>query len=130
MNPIQQHWQQPHHRGIPPALEVTGQEGFPGQGPYMQLALEMEGGAVRAAWFQTYNCPVAIACGSWLAQWLEGKTLEQARLLQIQDLEAMLGGLPPGKEHCSKLAMRTLNSALREMSSTVEVKEEKDHAQQ
>jgi NifU-like protein involved in Fe-S cluster formation len=53
-----------------------------------------------------------IACGSWLMQWVKGKTKEQAKVIQPCDLELVLGGLPLGKEHCAGLAVKALRSTL------------------
>lgn len=117
---VHREWQRPHHRGIPDAFEgnegeenlVLGQIGFPGEGPYMKIALQLEDRQIQAAWFQTYSCPVAVACGSRLVRWLENKTPEQAQTIEVKDLEVLLGGLPPGKEHCSVLTIQALRSAL------------------
>jgi hypothetical protein len=39
-------------------------------------------------------------------QWGEGKTREKAQVIEPRDLELVLGGLPPGKEHCVSLAVK------------------------
>ena len=62
--------------------DLVGQEGVPGEGPFMTMYLKLEGDIVREAGFQTYNCPYAVACGSWVTRWLVGRTIEQARLLE------------------------------------------------
>lgn len=109
---IQRHWLHPHNRGIPSGSSISGQVGTPGEGPYLQLKLDWEGGVIQTARFQTYNCPIAIACGSWLVTWIEGKTVAQVSALNPNDLVLLLGGLPPGKAHCAELAVGALQSAV------------------
>lgn len=101
------------NQGVLENAEIIGQEGFPGEGPYMVLYLHFAGEQVAAARFETYGCPAAIACGNWITQWLPGKTVEMASVIEADDLMRMLGGLPLGKEHCALLAIKTLRSALR-----------------
>jgi NifU-like protein involved in Fe-S cluster formation len=123
LDPILHLWSHPYHRGIPEeassAGAVVGQEGFPGEGPFMQLALAWEEDHCVKAWFETYSCPAAVACGSSLALWLEGKTSEQAASLTAEDLSHTLGGLPLGKTHCAQLAISALKSALVQMQEVV-----------
>lgn len=107
------HYLQPHHMGTLPDADAEGQEGLEGAGPYLKVYLKWNGDRIGEAWFETYGCPTAIACGSWLMQWAEGKTREQAQVIEPRDLELVLGGLPLGKEHCASLAVKALRSALR-----------------
>ena len=74
--------------------------------------MKWHGDKIGEAWFETYGCPTAIACGSWLMQWVEGKTKEQAKVIEPCDLELVLGGLPLGKEHRAVLAIKALQVAL------------------
>jgi nitrogen fixation NifU-like protein len=104
----------PYHLGPLPDADAVGQQGIPGQGPYLQVFLKLEGDCITRASYQTYSCPVAIACGSWLVNWLEGKTVEQAGIIAAADLMRVLGGLPLGKEHCASLAVDALKSALQQ----------------
>ena len=112
------HVLQPYHQGELPQADAVGQEGFEGEGPFMIIALRIQEARVREGSFQTYGCPAAIACGSWLMKWLEGKTLAEAGNLQVEDLSLALGGLPLGKEHCAELTICALRCALREWSVT------------
>jgi NifU-like protein involved in Fe-S cluster formation len=76
--------------------------------------LSVEQNSIASASFETYGCPVAIACGSWLTSWVTGKTFTQAAVIEPGDLEKVLGGLPLGKEHCAALAVNALKDALRQ----------------
>ncbi len=111
------HFSQPYHRGLPESYDVLGQSGIPGAGPYLQIAISLGGDCIREAWFDTYGCPAAVACGSWLTQWIEGKPLMTVCKIEAHDLMLLLGGLPLGKEHCSVLAVEALQSAIKHASA-------------
>jgi nitrogen fixation NifU-like protein len=109
---IVQLFNDPKTLGTLPDADVVGQEGIPGEGPFMTMYLLLEGDTVKDARFETYGCPYAVACGSWVTRWLVGRTAEQAKVLEASDLSTILGGLPLGKEHCASLAVLSLRNAL------------------
>jgi nitrogen fixation NifU-like protein len=106
------HFENPRNAGRLSDADVVGQDGTPGQGPYMLLYLHLRAGRIADARFQTYGCPAAIASGSWVSQWVVGKTLEESAALEPGEVEHGLGGLPLGKEHCAPLAVNALKNAL------------------
>ena len=89
-----------------------GMGGLRGEGPYVELWLEIAGGRIQRAGYETYGCPAAVACGSILCEVLIGKSTELAASIEAKDLEVLLGGLPAGKGHCSALAIEAVRSAL------------------
>ena len=111
------HVLQPYHQGKLPNPDVIGQQGFPDEGPFMMLALRVRNGRVSEGRFETYGCPAAIACGSWLMRWIEGKNIDEVGELSADDLSVALGGLPLGKEHCAELTIHALRGALREIGA-------------
>ena len=111
------HVLEPYHQGNLSDADVIGQEGFPGEGPFMIIALRVENGQVKEGHFETYGCPAAVACGSWLMKWIEGKTTNQAGELTASDLTVALGGLPLGKEPCAELTIQALRCALGEINA-------------
>jgi len=92
--------------------DLTGIAGVQGQGPYLQLFAKVEADVVNEASYQTYSCPNAIACGSWVTRWMEGRGPEMLGKLTADDLMRVLGGLPLGKEHCATLAISALKDLL------------------
>ncbi len=101
----------PKTLGALPDADVTGQEGMPGEGPYMRMHLRLQGDRVLEATFETYGCPYCVACGSFTTRWVTGRTVQQALALEPGDLALLLGGLPLGKEHCASLAVSSLRKA-------------------
>lgn len=104
----------PKTMGTFPEADLTGQEGVEGEGPFMRMHLKFTGEIIQAARFETYGCPYAVACGSWVTQWVAGKTFAQAGILDAEALSRILGGLPLGKEHCAHLAVKSLQDGLRQ----------------
>ena len=88
----------PMKAGIAPDLSdkdkssgiFVGQVGIPGEGPHMTMSIRLEGDTVREAQYETYGCPAAFACGKWLTEWLIGKSVEQAKLVNADDLVRLL----------------------------------------
>jgi NifU-like protein len=107
--------QSPHHMGSLADADAIGREGAPGEGPHMLMYLRMAGDRIGEAWFETYGCPNAVACGSWVTHWVQGRTPKEALILEAEDLRKVLGGLPLGKEGCADLAVNSLRDALRQV---------------
>ncbi len=63
----------PYHLQAMPDADFTGTAGVRGQGPYLQLFAKVERDVVKEASYETYTCPNAIACGSWVTRWMEGR---------------------------------------------------------
>ncbi len=114
---VQEHFANPRNIGALEDADAVGLAGVPGQGPFMQMFVRMEGGKVVEAHFDTYGCPVCRGCGSWLTSWAAGKTAAQASVIEAEDLIRVLGGLPLGKEHCASLAVDSLRDALRHLQA-------------
>jgi nitrogen fixation NifU-like protein len=87
-------------------VEVTN----PVCGDILRLAIKTEGNRVVTARFKTQGCVTAIACSSYIAEWLEGKTLEDARKLTYAQISEALGGLPQATMHGAQLAEDALKS--------------------
>lgn len=94
------------------SISLTGQAGEPGQGPWMRLVTEFDGKQFTEATFETYGCPTAMRCGDWVCQWVTGRSPQQVKVLEPNDLITVLGGVPLGKEHCADLAVNALREVL------------------
>jgi nitrogen fixation NifU-like protein len=70
-------------------------------------------GRVEAARFLAYGCAPTLACGSALAEMVEGMTTVDALLLTKQDIAHALDRLPARKQHAAALAIETLRAALK-----------------
>jgi NifU-like protein involved in Fe-S cluster formation len=99
------------HAGTAEGETHRGAGGEPGRGPHIALSLRVEAGVVRDARYQTYGCPVAIACSEAACLWSKGRPLEALRAVTAAAVTDWLGGVPEGKEHVPPLAARALNRA-------------------
>ena len=85
-------------------------------GDRLRLYLRLNAYRIEATSFLAYGCPPTLACGSVLAEMIEGMTLDEAARLTRQDIMRALGGLPSRKQHAAALAIETLRAALEDAS--------------
>ena len=115
-----EHVAAPHNQG---ELAGATHEGIgwapwliPGDGPRVRLWFIVTGSGDEAeisrCTFDSNGCPSSIACGSMVTQILIGRLVSKALLLTADDLRAVLGGLPEGKEYCAQMAITALHDAL------------------
>ncbi|OPZ20124.1 MAG: NifU-like protein [candidate division BRC1 bacterium ADurb.BinA364] len=78
----------------------------------MQLQILVDAnGVIEDAKFKTFGCGAAISSASLAAEWLIGKTLEEAREIKNAKIAEALE-LPPVKVHCSVLAEEAIQGAI------------------
>ena len=106
------HLANPRNAGEDGDADAVAEEVNPACGDRLKLSLRVRGGRIEAARFLAYGCPPTLACGSALAEMLEGKTVEEAARLTRQDITRAAGGLPARKQHAAALAVETLHAAL------------------
>jgi NifU-like protein involved in Fe-S cluster formation len=58
---------------------------------WVRFQLQLIDGVVRAAVFQVFGCPHTVAAASVVADWLEGRSVEAARRLDVREICAPLG---------------------------------------
>ena len=106
------HLARPRNRG--PLLAAThiglgGNE--PGDGPFVRIWLRVEGGVIQEAAFQSHGCPSSVAAASVLCSLITKRELDKALTLTADELIAVMGGIPEGKEIYAKMAIDALRSA-------------------
>ena len=111
---IRRLYEHPHHRGSLPLADAVGRVGVPDAGQFMTVYLRLDGRCISDAWFETHNCPVAVACGSFVTAWAAGRNLAQVGALGPEDLAGALGRFPLETEHCPEMAVAALQAAARE----------------
>ena len=102
------HIAQPRNRGEMVDADRYGVAGSPGDGPYVQIWLKLEGSKVLKASYETNGCPSSMACASALCELAIGREMEKLRLLEPSDLISYLGGLPEGKEMYAAMAVKAI----------------------
>lgn len=79
----------------------------------MKISLRIENGRIIDACFWTDGCGATIACGSMLTKMIKGKTIKEAADITSEKLIDALKGLPEEHLHCSKLAVSSLQNAIK-----------------
>jgi len=80
----------------------------------IQLKVNPETKVIEDIKFKSFGCASNIATASILTEMAKSKTLEQAKNIKWKDISEKVGGLPKIKEHCSILAVETLQKAIKE----------------
>ena len=106
------HLANPRNAGEIEGADAVAEEVNPACGDRLKLSLRVRGGRIEAARFLAYGCPPTLACGSALAEMLEGMSLEEAARVTRQTVADAAGGLPARKGHAAALAVETLQTAL------------------
>jgi NifU-like protein involved in Fe-S cluster formation len=109
---FQDHIANPRNAGELAGANAVAEETNPVCGDRLRLSLRIREGQIEAARFLAYGCPPTLACGSVLAEMIEGMTVADAMRLTRRDIVDALGGLPTRKQHAASLAIETLQAAL------------------
>jgi len=91
-----------------------GTIGEPGEGAYVRIWLTVWDGKIAEASYMTHPCPSCALAGAMVITLITGRTAEQAVLVTGEDVERVLGGLPPGRGHFAQMAVSALRRALEE----------------
>ncbi|MDI6790868.1 MAG: iron-sulfur cluster assembly scaffold protein [Thermodesulfobacteriota bacterium] len=107
---IEYYLNRPNMGSLPDANQVTELTGRCGD--TMKVYLKLELGRIEDAKFQVLGCPGAVASAMAAVDIIRGKTIEEARAIKDRDIFRVLGELPDQKQHCIRLAVKTLQKAL------------------
>ena len=89
-------------------------------GDTMQIQVRVVDGRIVESGFLTDGCGTSIACGSMLTEMITDKTIEEALMINSDDLLCSLGGLPDEHVHCPVLAVDTLHAAIDDYTRILE----------
>ena len=95
----------------------TGLVGAPECGDVMKLQIKVDNeNRIIDAKFKTFGCGSAIASSSLATEWVKGKTVDEASMIQNTEIVKELS-LPPVKIHCSVLAEDAIKAAIKDYKS-------------
>ena len=90
----------------------TGLVGAPECGDVMKLQIQVDdNNKIIDAKFKTFGCGSAIASSSLATEWIKGKTVDEASMINNVEIVEELS-LPPVKIHCSVLAEDAIKAAI------------------
>jgi NifU-like protein involved in Fe-S cluster formation len=102
----------PRNAGELADANAVAEQTNPVCGDRLRLSLRLRDGRIEAARFLAYGCPPTLACGSVLAEMIEGMQVADAMKLTRKEIADALGGLPTRKHHAAALAIETLRVAI------------------
>ena len=106
------HLANPRNVGELADANAVAEETNPVCGDRLRLSLRVNDNRIEAARFLAYGCAPTLACGSALAEMIEGMMIADALRLTKQEIARALDGLPARKGHAAALAIETLRAAL------------------
>lgn len=112
---IEYYLNRPKMGSLPDANQVSELTGPCGD--TMKIYLKLENGRIEDAKIQVLGCPGAVASAMVAMELATGKTIEEAQNIRDRDIFRILEALPDQKQHCIRLAVKTLQKALDEYGS-------------
>src|SRR5690606_3191931 len=110
------HFENPRHPGCfdGPAENIgSGMVGNRETGGVLRLQIRVDDGTIVDSRFQAYGPPALIAAGSWLANAVQGASLQESERLTQQAIVQALE-LPAVRIHCALLAEDALRAAIQD----------------
>ena len=119
-NKVIEHYERPHNVGSLDSGNKsvgTGLVGAPECGDVMKLQIQVDDkNRIVDAKFKTFGCGSAIASSSLATEWVKGKSIDEASMIQNTEIVKELS-LPPVKIHCSVLAEDAIKAAIKDYQS-------------
>ena len=112
---IEYYLNRPKMGSLPDANQVSELTGPCGD--TMKIYLKLDNGRIEDAKIQVLGCPGAVASAMVAMELATGKTIEEAQNIKDRDIFRILEALPDQKQHCIRLAVKTLQKALDEYGS-------------
>jgi NifU-like protein involved in Fe-S cluster formation len=81
-------------------------------GDIMILSLKISENVIQDARYEYVGCAGLQVCASTITELIKGKTLEQARQIEVDDILAYLGSIPEKKYECAEISRDTLRKAI------------------
>jgi nitrogen fixation protein NifU and related proteins len=112
------HFQNPRNAGEICDPDATAEVENPACGDILRLTLKVGDGRIIAARFKAKGCVASMACGSALTELVTGKSVREARTMQLEQIAAAVGGLPQASTHAAHLALDVLSAALKQLPAS------------
>jgi NifU-like protein involved in Fe-S cluster formation len=108
------HLTNPRNAGELADANAVAEETNPVCGDRLRLSLRIHENRIEAARFLAYGCPPTLACGSALAEMIEGMNVADALKLTRNEIVRAVGGLSAQKRHAAALGIEALRAAIEE----------------
>ncbi len=105
------HYQNPRNHGTLENPDISYQDSNPVCGDELRIDLQVQDGRVVDARFTGHGCSISQASASMLTEEIIGKTLEEVRHIEKQDILDLLGiPLGPVRLKCALLSLKVLKA--------------------
>lgn len=107
---IEYYFNQPNMGSVPDADQLTDMTGTCGD--TMRVYLKVARGRIKTAKALALGCPGLVAATMVALEWIQGKTITQARRITDRDILRILEPLPDEKKHCIRLAVKAVQETI------------------
>lgn len=107
-----EHFQNPHNVGTLEHPDAYGEAKVERVSYEVIFFLRVIDSVITESKFKAMGCSAAIASASALTVMIEGKTIEEAKKISIEELTDFLETVPVSKIECCQLALEALEKAL------------------
>ncbi|MDQ3524643.1 MAG: SUF system NifU family Fe-S cluster assembly protein [Chloroflexota bacterium] len=110
---ILDHYQNPRNRGILDPNDYTYEDNNPLCGDEVRIDVRVKDGAVDDIAFSGQGCAISQASASILMELVEGKSLDEVKMIGKEELLEELGiELSPARLKCALLSLKVLKAGL------------------
>ena len=111
-NVLLDHFKNPRNVGELERANVVIEVSNPVCGDVLKLSARMENTRIAEIRFKAKGCVASMACASALTELAQGKSVDEARALNRENVIAAVGGIPQASAHAAQLSLDALTSAL------------------
>jgi nitrogen fixation NifU-like protein len=106
---ILDHYQNPRNYGTLENPDISAQDSNPLCGDEIQIDLKVKDGIIDQVRFSGKGCSISKAAASMLTEAIEGKSIEEVKKMNREDILEMLGiELGPVRLKCALLSLKAL----------------------
>ncbi len=109
---VKEHFVNPRNVGDFDRPDRIGEAKNETDGDWVRLSFRIQNNIIEEVRIRVMGCVAAIAVTSFISEYIQGKTIEQALAITKEELAEKMGGLPPQKLHCSMTCLDALRVAL------------------
>jgi nitrogen fixation protein NifU and related proteins len=111
---IQDHYEEPYHRGHAAHATHAHEDDNPLCGDVVRIELGVDPqGKIREAYFNGDGCCISQAAASMLMERIDGRSLDEIKKMSAEDMLDLFGAkLTPNRQKCCLLSWRVLQSAI------------------
>ncbi|MBP1749033.1 MAG: nitrogen-fixing NifU domain protein [Deltaproteobacteria bacterium] len=109
---VVEHFENPRNCGSMEEPDGIGLVGNPSRGDFLTVFIKVKGTIITDVKYLTRGCPVCIAAASIMTELAIGRDLNQAMMIEGEDIINALGGIPENKVHCANRGAKGIQEAV------------------